>query len=65
MRCGDINYGYFHILDGHSTDWQNQTYGTTTNWRDLADWAISWTLQDLDHMVFVPKYPKKNYKTDR
>ena len=65
LRCGDSNYGYFHILDGHATDWQNQTYGTTTNWRDLADWAIKWTLQDADSQVFVPKNPKKNYKTDR
>jgi hypothetical protein len=65
LRCGNDNYGYFHILDGHATDWQNQTYGTTTNWRDLADWATSWVLQDPDHKVFVPKNKKKGYKTDR
>ncbi|PZE94084.1 hypothetical protein DEI95_05425 [Curtobacterium sp. MCBD17_008] len=65
LRCGDSTYGYVHILEGKMPAWNGLTFGTVSNWRDIAHWATTWVLQDPDHKVFVPKNPAKKYKTDR
>lgn len=48
LRCGNANFGYFHIKAGHgsnpanSNDWMSKAAITGQNWRDVADigmWA--------------------------
>lgn len=41
LRCGNDDYGYFHIKKRHMNDWQNLANYTNQGWTDVADLAIS------------------------
>lgn len=46
LRCGNSNWGYFHIKERHgsnpanSNDWMSKAAVTGQNWRDVADQGI-------------------------
>ncbi|WP_156371683.1 hypothetical protein [Microbacterium sp. Leaf203] len=46
LRCGNANFGYFHIKARHEGDWQAKAAGTNQNWRDIADIGIDAALRD-------------------
>lgn len=37
LRCGNANYGYWHIYERHRANWESKAAGTYQNWRDVAD----------------------------
>lgn len=58
MRCGkettkdgESKFGFRHIRLKHQDDWESLSWVVWRNWRDLADWAIQWTLSDPDTVV--------------
>ena len=37
LRCGNSNYGYWHIFAQHKSQFEQKAAGTYQNWRDIAD----------------------------
>jgi hypothetical protein len=37
LRCGNTNYGYWHIYARHRSQGEAKAAGTYQNWRDIAD----------------------------
>ena len=37
LKCGNANWGYFHIKARHAADWEAKAALTGQNWRDVAD----------------------------
>lgn len=49
LRCGtNTGYGYRHIYTNHRTQWEQKGALTAQNWRDVADYAMEWSLKDPD-----------------
>lgn len=48
-------FGYRHILDRHSGDWQNKANYINRNWRDLAGWAMDYTFKDPGAIYIQPE----------
>ncbi len=55
LYCGDDNYGYRHIKLRHESQFENLTFMTNENWRDLADRMIAGTLVDPDDTTYTSK----------
>lgn len=55
FRCGlreddgnQTRFGYRHVFDEHEDDYFNLSWSIGRNWRDMADFAMHWTLKDPD-----------------
>lgn len=44
----DGRFGYRHIKGRHLNDWANKAAYINKNWRDLAGWAMKYTMADPD-----------------
>ncbi|MFC5995056.1 hypothetical protein ACFQE5_12620 [Pseudonocardia hispaniensis] len=51
LRCGNVKYGYRHIVANHRADFENRAAGTYQNWRDVADLAMDAISRDPDKAV--------------
>lgn len=61
LRCGVAEqYGYRHLLYGHKNE-AFQAYSGIRNWRDYADWSMSWALDDPDVVTYEPVEKKWCY----
>lgn len=57
-------FGYRHIKDRHSGDWQRKADYIRRNWRDLAGWAMSYTFREPNAVFIQPTrfcYQRKFY----
>lgn len=53
LFCGNAAYGYRHIKARHQQDFENLTFLTNENWRELADKMIAGVLWDPDDTSYL------------
>lgn len=46
LRCGNANFGYFHIFAQHKSQFEQKAALTGQNWRDVADIGMNASLSD-------------------
>jgi hypothetical protein len=46
LICGDEKHGYYHIANGHGSEWSQKGMKTSENWRDVADYSIAEALRN-------------------
>ncbi len=51
LTCGNTGYGFRHIQIKHGEEWQGLAAIENRNWRDIADMAISKSLDTPDLVV--------------
>ncbi|MGO4518931.1 hypothetical protein AB4Y89_24330 [Terriglobus sp. 2YAB30_2] len=51
LLCGNDKWGFRHIQEGHGTEWEQLAAIENRNWRDIADMAISKSLDNPDRTV--------------
>lgn len=51
LTCGNTGYGFRHIQTKHGEEWQGLAAIENRNWRDIADMAISKSLDTPDLVV--------------
>ncbi|MDQ1217465.1 hypothetical protein [Microbacterium arborescens] len=61
LRCGNANFGYFHIKAGHQGDWESKSALTGQNWRDVADIGINGALASPEVVKDRPSNDSKCY----
>jgi hypothetical protein len=54
LLCGNIRYGYYHIVDRHYVEWNEKSIKTSENWRDVADYSIAESLRNPMAVAFRP-----------
>lgn len=53
LGCGsDAYWGYRHIVKQHLSQWEYRASEASENWRDTADYGISWALKDPDRVTY-------------
>ncbi|MGL5809406.1 MAG: hypothetical protein ACRCYQ_05635 [Nocardioides sp.] len=54
---GESTFGYRHIKDRHSGEWQAKAAAMGRGWQDLAGWMMDWVTYDPD--LIVNSSPKR------
>lgn len=53
LLCGSTAYGYRHIFAKHRTQWEQDAFLTSKDWRSHTDWAIDLVLRDPDKVSYT------------
>jgi hypothetical protein len=46
LVCGDEKHSYYHIANGHGSEWTRKGVKSSENWREVADYAIAEALRN-------------------
>lgn len=48
LRCGNVNYGYWHIYNNHRSEFDQKAALTNQNWREVADIGMSASISNSE-----------------
>jgi hypothetical protein len=54
LTCGTQDYGYYHIVSNHLSQWQYRGAQSSENWRDVADYGIQEALANPQVVTYRP-----------